>query len=430
MPREQKKILLLILDGVGDRPVGNVRFEMSIEERTTHEDVITRMGERKTPLQVAKHPNMDALAKDGSCGIVDMIAPGIPPGSDTSHLALLGYDPYLVYTGRGPFEAIGLGMEVRAGDIAFRCNFATVDANMIIKDRRAGRIDSGTDALAEALSGMVIDGVEFYIKPGVEHRCALIMRGDGLSPEVTDVDPHVTGATILESHPRNSKAGRTADLLNQFTKRSHRALSEHKINAYRRENNLPEANVVLARGAGVVPHFPSFKERTGMKGLCIAGIPIIKGICRLAGLDAPDIPGATGNRGTDIDAKFDAFVKNRENYDFFLINIKGTDICGHDGDYDGKVKFIEKVDESLGKFSSALSGAIVAITGDHSTPISVRDHSGDPLPLCISGEGVRMDDIAQFDEISCARGSLGRIRGKDIIPILMDLANRSEKYGA
>jgi 2,3-bisphosphoglycerate-independent phosphoglycerate mutase len=277
---------------------------------------------------------------------------------------------------------------------------------------------------------MEIDGVRFYLKPGVEHRCALIMRGAGLSPDVSDVDPHVEGAHVLESQPRSSSARRTATLLNKFTKRSYDILSVHKMNAVRRQKGLLEANIILARGAGVVPHLPSLRDRTGMRGLCIAGIPIIKGIGRLAGLDAPSVKGATGSRDTDLDAKFGAFVKKKSRYDFFLINVKGTDVCGHDGDFDGKVEFIERVDVSLGKVSKSLSDVIFAVTGDHSTPVTVRDHSGDPLPLCISGETVRRDGVAGFDEVSCARGGLGRIRGKDILPILMDLADRSEKFGA
>ena len=399
---------MIVLDGVGDRPVP---------------------PRGKTPLQQAVHPGMDRFAREGACGIVDMISPGVPPGSDTSHLAILGYDPYQVYTGRGPFEAIGLGMDVKPGDIAFRCNLATVDSSMIVRDRRAGRINSGTKELLESLSGVVIDGIEFFLKEGVEHRCALVMRGDGLSPDVSDVDPHVEGVKVHQARARSPAAEKTANALNRFTLMSHETLSRHKVNITRRENGLPEANIILARGAGVVPHLSSLKERTGINGLCIAGIPMVRGVCRLAGLDAPEIPGATGNKVTDIDAKVDAFLKNKGRYDFFLMNIKGTDIFGHDGDFEGKVRFIERVDRSLERLSDQ-SDLILAITGDHSTPVTVRDHTGDPLPLCIWGEGVRTDDVSRFDEYACARGSLGRIRGKDILPILIDLANISEKFGA
>lgn len=403
----EKKVILLILDGVGDRPDTNGR----------------------TPLSSARTPRMDRLAKRGACGLVDMISPGVPPGSDTSHLTLLGYDPYEVYTGRGPFEAMGLGMKVMPGDIALRCNFATVDDDLMVRDRRAGRISSGTKDLVRSLSGEVIDGITFLLEAGVEHRCALVMRGDSLSPDVSDMDPHAEGEPLPTPRALRPEARRTADALAAFQERARRRLADHPVNTERRARGLPEANAILSRGAGVVPRLPPLQDRYHVRGVCIAGIPLIRGVAELAGMHVADVPGATGSVDTDIEAKFRMLTSLWEGYDLFLVNIKGADVYGHDGDPRGKTEFIERVDEALSPLLE-MDGFVLGLTGDHSTPVSVREHSGDPLPLCIFGEGVRHDDVSRFDEFSCARGGLGRLRGRDILPILLDLANRSEKFGA
>ena len=178
---QKRKAVLIILDGVGDRANPQLDY--------------------KTPLQYAKTPNLDRIAKKSVVGLMDPIAPGIRAGSDTSHLNILGYDPYKVYTGRGPFEAAGLDMDLEPGDIAFRCNFATVDENLVVVDRRAGRIKEGTEELLKEIDGMVIEDVKIFVKPGVEHRAALVLRGPGLSPEVSDVDPHDIGVKIHEAKP-------------------------------------------------------------------------------------------------------------------------------------------------------------------------------------------------------------------------------------
>jgi len=197
-----RKALILIGDGMGDRPV-------------------SQLG-GKTPLEVAQTPNLDRIAREGECGLMDPIAPGIRAGSDTSHLAILGYDPFECYTGRGPFEALGIGMDVKPGDIAFRCNFATVDEDLVVLDRRAGRIREGTHELAEALNEEIgeIEGVRCIVKESVEHRAALILRGEGLGDKVSDVDPHETGRKIHEAEGEDEPSRRAARVLNEFVRRS------------------------------------------------------------------------------------------------------------------------------------------------------------------------------------------------------------------
>jgi 2,3-bisphosphoglycerate-independent phosphoglycerate mutase len=360
-----------------------------------------------------------------------MIGPGIRPGSDTSHLAILGYDPYVVYTGRGPFEAAGIGLVGKKGDVAFRCNFATVDAHHVVTDRRAGRIkEPETTELAASLNGMVIEDVELTIKEATEHRAVLLLRGEGLSARVSDVDPH--GETkVHEAVPLEHEAKKTARIVNSFVKRSYEVLNQHPVNQRRAREGKPVANILLPRGAGIFPDIQPFEERYGMTAACVAGVSLIKGICRVCGLDVVEVTGATGGLDTDMKAKAKAALQQLETHDFVLMNVKASDIVSHDGDAQGKVKVIERLDEMAGILRNELpEDAVVAFVADHCTPIEVKDHSGDPVPLMIYCQGMVKDGSLTYDEASAARGGLGRIRGKDILPILIDKAGRSEKFGA
>lgn len=403
------KVMLIILDGMGDRP----SEELS----------------GKTPLEAAHTPNMDYLAEKGINGIMDPIAPGIRAGSDTAHLSILGYDPYEVYTGRGPFEAAGEGLTLKPGDVAFRCNFSTVDKNMNVIDRRAGRIKEGTDELAESLNGMEINGVRVIFKESVEHRAVLVLRGEGLSPHVSDADPHRPGP-VHKVRALKEGAERTAEIVNEFVERSHAILSDHPVNTKRIEKGLPPANVVLPRGAGMVPHLKSMENRYGISSGAIAGVSIVKGVCRLAGMEVLDLEGAKGTAESDFAMKIKAGIEYLKEGDFVLINMKAPDLFGHDGDPLGKKEIIERIDASMGELRYILDDTVIAITADHSTPCDVMDHSGDPVPLLIAGKGVRTDDIKEFGERSAAKGALCRIRGRDILNILLQLAGLSEKFGA
>lgn len=408
MPRP---ILLVVLDGLGDRP-------------------LKELG-GKTPLQAAATPQLDRFAAEGVNGLVDPIAPGVCPGSDTAHLALLGYEPRHVYTGRGPFEAAGVGIDVRPGDVAFRCNFATVDDNGHVADRRAGRIREGTADLAAALDGREIDGVRVLFREGTEHRAALVLRGDGLSAAVSDTDPHREGAPIRHADPLADDAGRTAAILNRFLEEARPILADHPVNRDRRARGLPPANALVTRGGGVFPHLPSLREKHALEGAVVAGVALIKGICRALGMAVMDVPGATGGLDTDLEAKAEAAMGALREKDFVLLNVKAPDICGHDGKVREKVRVVEGIDDMVGRLQSGLGDdVVIALTADHSTPCVLRAHSGDPVPTSLHGEGVRRDDVAVFDEIAAARGGLGRLRGTDLLPVLLDLAGRSTKYGA
>jgi 2,3-bisphosphoglycerate-independent phosphoglycerate mutase len=361
---------------------------------------------------------------------MDTIAPGIPPGSDTAHLALLGHDPYEVYSGRGPFEAFGIGIEVLPGDVVLRGNFATVDQDMNIFDRRAGRIKDGTEEIAESLTRIEIEGVEILFKEGTEHRAALVIRGEGLSPEVSPTDPHRTGCCPEKSKALSKGAEKTAAVINEFSQKAFEILKDHPVNKERESKGELPANYILLRGAGEAPHLESLKDRYGLSSAAIVGVMLVKGVCKALGMDTPFVEGATGGVDTDMMAKGKAAVAALKDHDFVLLHVKACDIYGHDGDARAKVDTIQRLDEMLGYIKDNVKETCVAITADHSTPVSVRNHSGDPVPVAIYCPGSRSDDIETFDEISCAKGSLGRIRGKDLLPIMLDLVNLSEMYGA
>ena len=209
----EKKILIIVMDGLGDRACEELRG--------------------LTPLQYIRTPNLDWFVDHGSAGLCDPIAPGIRAGSDTAHLAILGYDPYRVYTGRGPFEAIGVGMDVQPGDVALRCNFATVDDDLEILDRRAGRIRAPeTTELVEALDGIEIDGIECYVKESTEHRAVLLLRGDGLSADITDADPGA-GTHLMLVEGKSEEGEFTADIVNRFMEECYNRLKNHPTNRKR-----------------------------------------------------------------------------------------------------------------------------------------------------------------------------------------------------
>jgi 2,3-bisphosphoglycerate-independent phosphoglycerate mutase len=403
------------------------------------------MGERpipelngRTALEAANTPNMDSLAKEGACGLLHPIAPGIRAGSDTSHLALLGFDPFTTYTGRGPFEAAGIGMEVKEGDICFRCNFATVDKNGIVTDRRAGRIREGTDQLAKALAQIkeVGAGVKCFFKESVEHRGALVLRGEALSAAITDeLDPHVEGKPVgMAAAEDGQDAGgvRTAQAVNEFVARSRDILARHPLNLERQQAGLPPANIILPRGPGVAPSLPKFEEHYKMKGAMVIEVGLLAGIGHYLQMSVIHPEGATGSLDTDVDSIGRTLLSALENHDFVLCNIKGADVAGHNGDAGAKVKILERIDEMLGRMLlPALKGeAIFILTADHATPVTLKDHSGDAVPIALWGPGVLSDAVAAFDERTCAYGSLGHVRGVDILPLLTNLMGVQEKFGA
>jgi len=407
-----KRILIVVMDGLGDRGCEELGW--------------------KTPLQYADTPNLDWFTANGSAGVVDIIAPGVRPGSDTAHLSILGYDPYKVYTGRGPFEAAGIGLISKKGDVAFRCNFATVNDRLEITDRRAGRVKTpDTSELVRSLEGLKIEGVECIVREGTEHRAALILRGPGLSADITDADPHDLGPIAI-SKGRSPEAQFTAGVVNKFVLATYKRLKDHPVNVRRRAAGLPEANIILPRGAGEFPRLEPFPEINSMTAGCVAGVGMIKGICAVCGLDVIDVPPCcSGGTDSDFMSKARTALEALETHEFILMNCKAPDVCGHDGCALSKVDVVRRLDEMAGYIKDNMpEDLVIVFTADHSTPCGTGDHSADPVPMTIYTKGNVIDEAVKFSESGCARGRLGRIRGHDIVRICMDLANRTEKFGA
>ena len=401
--RRDMKTLLLIMDGVGDRG-------------------------RDTSLSRARTPHLDELAKAGITGMLPPLGRGIVPGSDTSHLAILGYDPKVYYKGRGAFEAFGAGLELKDKDVAFRTNLGTADENLVVTDRRAGRDPLGLDELYAVLDGMEFGDVRLKIKHTVEHRGALVLSGPGLSAAVSNTDPHEVGVKLLESKALAPDGEKTASVLNQFTEQARAILSEHPVNKMRQDKGKVPANVVLSRGAGIYFKPESFAEKYGLKAVCIAGGALYKGAARYVGMDVPDVPGATGTTSTDLHAKAAAVRTAVPDYDFVFVHVKGTDAAAHDGNAELKCRIIERVDGDLIADVAELFDIII-VTGDHSTPPSAKRHSADPVPILFWHADVRSDKATRLCESECMNGGLGHMLGLDIMPLVLDYLGKSEMFG-
>lgn len=411
------KAVLVVADGMADRPVRELDW--------------------KTPLEAARKPSLNRIAETGVCGIIDPISPGVPPGSDTATLALLGYDAFSAYSGRGALEALGSDMKVLPSDVAFRCNFATVDKKMIVLDRRAGRIENEDAAkLAKSLSNVKLASskIKFILKSTIQHRAVLILRGSGLSASVSDSDPGQIGRKVADSKPLSigPEAKRTATFLNDLSRKFQDVLSNHPVNQARAKRGLQPANVFLCRGAGTLPEVKSLSQLYGIRAACVAATPLVRGVCKAAGMKVVDVKGATGTPQTDYIAKARAAVQALKTNDFVFLHVKATDVTSHDGKARLKVEVIEKVDGMLAYLLDHvdLDSTYVAVTADHTTSSATGNHEGDPVPIAITGPYVRRDSVKEYNERSCAEGGLNRLKGVDLMPILMNLLGKTPKFGA
>jgi 2,3-bisphosphoglycerate-independent phosphoglycerate mutase len=401
------KILLAILDGLGDTP-------------------ISELGD-KTPLEAAHTPNMDKLAEEGMCGlVVPYIFPGEDnPTSEGAHVALFGYKDY--FLGRGPYEAAGAGIDMKEGEVAFRVNFGTVDDDLMITDRRAGRINK-TELLSEAVSGKEIDGVEFLVKSSFGHRGVLVMRpnkGIKLSAKVSDGDPHKVGVKVnkINNLEESKEAKFTADVLNKFLGWAHDVLENHPFNQERRESELPPGNYLLIRGAGEMSEVPSFKDKYGLNSAFVAGGTLYKGVAKIIGMEEINVAGATGLADTDLEGKIQGAKKALKDHDFVFLHIKATDTFSHDGDFENKKLFIEEIDKHV-KTLLGLENTLIIITGDHSTCCKLKDHCKEPIPFLLNG--AEKDEVDSFCEKECKKGGLGKFNQDDLMKKVLDI-NKNKK---
>ena len=391
------KIVLLVLDGLGDLP------------HPEHGN--------QTPLEAARTPNMDRLAPSAALARLLPVEPGVTPGSGPGHLGLFGYDPLETIVGRGVLEALGAGMELKPGDVAARANFCTLDAAGIVTDRRAGRIS--TEKCAELVAKLQKDATRFedvdvILKPGKGHRFVAVLRGPGLGGDVSDADPHKEGKKIPAAHALVPGAAneKTARIINSFMARVAEILqSDHP------------ANAALARGFSERPNFPGYKERFQLRAAAIAAYPMYRGVAQLAGMDL-FVP--TGEGAADAIA---LAAQQWDAHDFFFIHVKGTDMAGEDGNFGAKVAVIEATDAALPQLL-ALKPDVLCVTGDHSTPCMVKGHSWHPVPALISGKWCFADGAPRFTEKHCRTGSFAGLRSKDLMPVLLANAARLDKFGA
>ena len=391
------KLVLLVLDGLGD--------------------LATRDQNFMTPLEAATTPNLDELAKSSAQGRMIPAAPGITPGSGPGHLGLFGYDPLEFQVGRGVIEALGLGVELKPGDVCARANFATLDAKGIVTDRRAGRIPTQTcEKLCAMLSARIkkIGDTQIIIKPGKEHRFVVVFRGKGLGGPLTDADPNREGFPIpvVKPHdPKNAKQKKTAKLVADFYKKARPIIANEK-----------PANGFLMRGIAHQPEIPLFEDRYLLKPAALAVYPMYKGLAQLVGMKKIEGP-------QSIQEQFERYLVEHDNFNFFFIHYKYTDKAGEDGDFVAKERAIEELDAAL-PILLQKKPDVLAITGDHSTPCALKGHSWHPQPVMLHSPYSGSDKLERFTETGANIGSLGVFESKFLIRLMQANAKMFDKFGA
>jgi 2,3-bisphosphoglycerate-independent phosphoglycerate mutase len=391
------KLALVVLDGLGD--------------------IATKATNYLTPLEAAKTPNLDALSKDSAQGRMIPVAPGVTPGSGPGHLGLFGYDPLEFQVGRGVIEALGLGLELKAGDVAARANFCTLDAKGIVTDRRAGRIETELcEELCKLLSSKIkkIGDAEVIIKAGKGHRFVVIFRGKGLEGPLTDADPNREGAAIPVVEPTDSKSlkqKKAAKLIADFYKAALPLIAKKH-----------PANGFLLRGIAHQPAIPTIEERYRLRAACLAVYPMYKGLAQLVGMEKIEGP-------QTIAEQFERYAKEFENYDYFFVHYKYTDMHGEDGNFEAKKKAIEEFDAAL-PILLKKKPDVLAITGDHSTPCAVKGHSWHPQPVLLHSAISGSDKLERFTETGANCGSLGVFEAKFLMRLMQANAKMFDKFGA
>lgn len=384
------KMVLMVMDGVGGLPG----------------------PEGLTELEAAHTPNFDALAEKGITGLSTPARPGVTPGSGPGHVALFGYDPIEWEIGRGVLEALGIDFDLGPNDIAARGNFATVDEDGNITDRRAGRIPTEEGArLVERLRQITLPGVETFVEVVKEYRFVLVLRGEGLADGLTETDPQKTGVPSLPVEATRPEAQKTADLLNQWLAEAREMLKGEV-----------HANSMNLRGIAKVPPIPKMSDTYKMALSAIATYPMYRGIGRLVGMKV--LP-----TGDTIASEIETLKANWDAYDFFFFHVKKTDSYGEDGNFEGKVHVIEEADAALPEIL-ALNPDVIVVSGDHSTPWALKSHSWHEVPVLLWSRHIRPDNVTAFGERPCMNGGLGHIRHFDLVPLMMAHAGRLNKFGA
>jgi len=385
------KVLLCVLDGLGGLPGPRGRSEL--EEAAAY--------------------HLDRLAVEGTLGQTLPAGYGISVGSGPGHLALFGYDPLVFEVGRGALEATGIDFALGPNDLAARGNLCTVDADGLITDRRAGRIATEQTAEICALleKSITLPGVELFVRPVREHRFALVLRGEGLHEALNETDPQREGVPIPAIEAQHPDAARTAELAAQFVTEARKLLADRK-----------QANALTVRGWAKRPELPQFPELWKLRAAAVAVYPMYRGLARLVGMEVLDA-------GTTLETQVETLRRHWDEYDFFFLHFKYTDSAGEDGDFARKQQMILDFDGCVPSLQ-ALGANVIVITGDHSTPAVMADHSWHPVPLLLHGDYVRQDGSHHFNESEAMHGGLGTFPAKEVLPIAFAHAKRLSRFGA
>jgi 2,3-bisphosphoglycerate-independent phosphoglycerate mutase len=385
------KIVLLVVDGLGGLP---------------------REPGGPTELEAAATPHLDDLVARNVCGLSIPVAPGITPGSGPGHLGLFGYDPRVFTIGRGVLEALGIDFDLGPDDVAARGNFCTIDADGRITDRRAGRIDSEVGRkLVEKLRGIRIEGAEIFVEPVRDYRFVLVIRAPDLGEDIEDTDPGMTDVPPRAPEGHDPASHRTAAILDTFISQAAEILEAHH-----------PANMITLRGIAKRPPVPQFEEVYRLRAGAIALYPMYRGLARLVGMTILQ-------PGTDLAGQIEALRRHWDDADFFFAHYKYTDAAGEDGDFDRKVACIEEVDAAIPRILE-LGPDVLIVTGDHSTPATLRSHSWHPVPVVLAAATCRPDTATSFGERACLQGGLGQIEAKYLLPLALAHAGRLAKFGA
>ncbi|MBM4386144.1 MAG: 2,3-bisphosphoglycerate-independent phosphoglycerate mutase [Deltaproteobacteria bacterium] len=389
--RNEKKIVMLVFDGLGGIP-----------------DPSTGL----TELETARVPNLDAIAKKSLCGNSLVVDYGITPGSGPGHFALFGYDPE-IEIGRGVLEALGVGHRMEKNDLAARGNFATVDANGVLADRRGGFPSSerNREICRRLEEEIELPGCELFAIPGKEHRFVLVIRGEGLSDALSETDPQKTGVIPQPVRSLGKNAKKSEKIVNSFIAQAEKILKDYR----------PQ-NMLLLRGFAKSPDIGPFPGRYGLRSCAIAVYPMYKGIAKLVGMDVAEC-------GATFPEQIDALERNYNGYDFFFIHVKETDSAGHAGDFARKSRVLEECDGSLPRLL-ALKPDCLIITGDHSTPSLLREHSFHPVPVSFLTENACPDSVERFTERAFMSGGLGIFPARKIMQLALAFTLKLKKFGA
>ncbi len=391
------KYIILIGDGMADEP-------------------LEQLG-GKTPLEAAKTPNMDLLAKNGLCGMAQNVPEGMAPGSDVAIMSIFGYDPKANYTGRGPLEALAKGIRLFPDDLVYRCNLVTIEDDIMV-DFTAGHIQTEEAVKFIRFVDKKYGSDRKRFIPGFSYRHLLIIK-EG-NDAVTTTPPHdITGKNVKEYLPK----GRGALIPNALMKDAAKILIFSDLNAARIARGEKKVTNIWLWGQGKKPDLKKLTDRYGIDGAVITAVDLLKGLAYASGLKSIDVPGATGFLDTNYAGKVEAGLEALEDNELLIVHVEAPDECGHMGDIEKKIQAIEDFDSKIvGPFLKAMEGKEfrMLVLPDHPTPIHLKTHSGDPVPFALYDSRKKNDRTAeQYSEAAVKKVAQGTVVGRDLMEMLI-----------